>query len=583
MSKICSPYLRLLSGKGIEWNYSLTPDLITKAKQEDKLIFLHIGYLSNVKVREGSKKLFTDSRVSKLLNDNFICIAEDKDDNPESFLVALDMLLLNNDYSYGPMNLFIMPDRRPILCSSETDPDHFLNITKNILGAKSSKRELLEKLADELTHRTKLSGVITGVAEEPKEALAVLHQYVRNWHKTMFKSDFLKNLKPYTPNPGSLYTIVEYLRCFPNDELEDSIISLLEDLQFSPLFDPVDGGFFRQSEDYTCSKPLYEKNLEDNSQYIILYSAAWKLFRKNSFRETVIHTYNFINKELAAPSGGFYSNTTITDNVNDSVYYSCSIKELEILFPGRYQEISVALGLDTRDEVSNKQIPVRNPDTYNIIGREELESLRERRKEHRGYLKDTRIITSYNSQLAKSLSIASTLLENEEMKEDSTALFDYLLNNNINAKGRLLRYTCCSNGCRFGFLSDYAGFIDASVELYKSTNNKEYKDIAIRYLDFVFDNFYKPENGMFSKSEKGAEVPVVPFRRESNIDLIKPSANSVMAGVMIDMYKLTGEERYIQIASQQIANILPSIGYSGPLLSSWAHKVMEYGLLFEKK
>jgi hypothetical protein len=52
---------------------------------------------------------------------------------------------------------------------------------------------------------------------------------------------------------------------------------------------------------------------------------------------------------------------------------------------------------------------------------------------------------------------------------------------------------------------------------------------------------------------------------------------------MIDMYKLTGEERYIQIASQQIANILPSIGYSGPLLSSWAHKVMEYGLLFEKK
>jgi len=93
--------------------------------------------------------------------------------------------------------------------------------------------------------------------------------------------------------------------------------------------------FFRQSEDYTCSKPLYEKNLEDNSQYIILYSAAWKLFGKNSFRETVIHTYNFINKELAAPSGGDYSNTTITDDVKDSVYYSCSIKELEISFSGQ--------------------------------------------------------------------------------------------------------------------------------------------------------------------------------------------------------------------------------------------------------
>lgn len=583
MSKICSPYLRLLSGKGIEWNYSLTPELISKAKLEDKLIFLHIGYISNINVREGSKNLFSDSRVSSLLNESFICIAEDKDDNPESFLVALDMLLLNNDYSYGPMNLFIMPDRRPILCFSETDPEHFLNITNKILNAKSSKRELLEKLANELTHRTKQSGVITGIAEDPRDALSVLHRYVRNWYKTMFKSDFVKNLKPYTPNPGSLYTIVEYLKYFPDKELEESLISLLEDLQFSPLFDPIDGGFFRQSEDYTCSKPLFEKNLEDNSQYIILYSAAWKLFGKSSFRETVIHTFNFINKELSAPSGGFYSNTTISDKIDECVYFSCSIKELEILFPGRYQEICVALGFDTRHEASGKQIPVRNSDTYNIISRNELDSLRERRKEHRGYLKDTRVITSYNSQLIKSLAIASKLLNNEEMKEDSVALFDYLLNNNINAKGRLLRYTCCSNGCRFGFLSDYASFIDASVELYKSTQLKEYKEIAIKYMDFVIDNFYKPENGMFSKSEKGAEVPVVPFRRESNIDLIKPSANSVMAGVMIDMYKLTGESRYIEIARQQIGNILPAIGYSGPLLSSWAHKIMEYGLLPEKK
>ena len=98
-------------------------------------------------------------------------------------------------------------------------------------------------------------------------------------------------------------------------------------------------------------------------------------------------------------------------------------------------------------------------------------------------------------------------------------------------------------------------------------------------MDFVIDNFYKPENGMFSKSEKGSEVPVVPFKRESNIDLIKPSANSIMAGNMVEMYKITKDERYIQIASQQIGNIIPSLGFSGPLLSSWAHKIMLFALL----
>lgn len=125
------------------------------------------------------------------------------------------------------------------------------------------------------------------------------------------------------------------------------------------------------------------------------------------------------------------------------------------------------------------------------------------------------------------------------MLEEASALFDYLLNHNINSKGRLLRYTCCSNGCRFGFLSDYAYFIESSISLFISTGKSEYKKIAVNYMDFVIDNFYKPENGMFSKSEKGSEVPVVPFKRESNIDLIKPSANSIMAGNMVEMYKIT--------------------------------------------
>lgn len=579
MSKICSPYLKLLSGKGINWYFALSPDLLAKAKNEDRLIFLHIGYLSNVRVREESKRLFSDPDVINTLNNNFICIAEDKDDNPESFLVALDMLLMNQDYSYGPMNLFIMPDRRPILCSSETDPEQFLNVANKILKAKSTRRDLLDKLADELSHRTRLSGVVTNIGDREYNEAETLHKYVNNWYNTIFHSDFIKNLKPYTPNPGSLYTIVEYLRYFPDKSIENSLISLLEYLQFSPLFDPIDGGFFRQADDYTCKKPLFEKNLEDNSQYLILYSSAWNLFGKESFRETTYHISHFINRELSSPAGGYYSNTTITDNIHDAVYFSSSINELRILFPSRYQEISLALGLDTREEGNKQQLPIRNQDTFSILKHDELETLRARRKEHRGYLKDTRVITSYNSQLIKALTISYNFTGDEYMLEEASALFDYLLNHNINSKGRLLRYTCCSNGCRFGFLSDYAYFIESSISLFISTGKSEYKKIAVNYMDFVIDNFYKPENGMFSKSEKGSEVPVVPFKRESNIDLIKPSANSIMAGNMVEMYKITKDERYIQIASQQIGNIIPSLGFSGPLLSSWAHKIMLFALL----
>ncbi len=119
MFKSCSPYLKLFCEKDINWHFSLTAELLKKAQEEDKLIFLHIGYISNIVIRESSALLFSNKDVQRVLNDNFICIIEDKEDKPESFLLALDLLFLNQDFSYGPMNIFIMPDRKPIIAFSD--------------------------------------------------------------------------------------------------------------------------------------------------------------------------------------------------------------------------------------------------------------------------------------------------------------------------------------------------------------------------------------------------------------------------------------------------------------------------------
>jgi len=163
------------------------------------------------------------------------------------------------------------------------------------------------------------------------------------------------------------------------------------------------------------------------------------------------------------------------------------------------------------------------------------------------------------------------------MYNQATKIFEYLLFNNIdNSDGRLYRYTCCSDSYLIGYLSDYAHFIEASLELYKNRFDTEYLMIAKRYTEMVMERFYKPENGMFSKSERDFVSDTVPFKRESNIDFIRPSANSVMAGNLISLYEITAEERYITIAKQQLNNIVPNLLNSGPMLSSWAHKILKY-------
>lgn len=488
--------------------------------------------------------------------------------------MALDLLFLNDDFSYGPMNLLIMPDRKPIICFSDTDPDNFKEIVKSILKAKDEKKELLSQMANELSKRAVNTGVITQKCGSSGIGRQELTDYMLHWYKDMFDKDFIFHLRPFTPNPSSLYTVVEYLKCYPDQEISSRIESLLDHFQYSAIFDPVDGGFFRQCEDNTCKKALYEKTLEDNSQYIILYSAAYQYFGKESYKETALKTISFIKEILSNGKGGYFSSSTLMTPLSESHYYSYSIHELSVLFPDRYREIAFALGMDPGAERMEKQVPVRVPEKERLVSEPEIQLLKNRRREHRGYFTDWREITSYNSQFVKALTLASDLLNKPELISTAQDTMEYLIINNRNEEGKLFRYVCCNRKRMLGYLSDYTNFMDASMELYKHTGDSMYMRVATRTLDVVMEHFYKPENGMFSKSERSIQAETIPFKRESNIDIIRPSANSVMAGNLITYYELTGKDYYLDIARQQIDNIAPNLIASGPMLSSWAHKVL---------
>ncbi len=574
MFNTCSPYLKLLAGKGVEWNGALNEELLERAVNEDKLIFQHIGYVSNMLIRESSVKLFSDPRVINILNDNFICIAEDKEDRPESFLIALDLLFLNQDFSYGPMNMFIMPDRKPIICFSDCDTDCFLEIANSIILAKKEKKELLVQLSEELSKRARNTGIITEKGAETILDQNILIKYMQHWYKGMFETDFIYRLRPFTPNPSSLITIVEYLKYFPNEKMSFKIESLLDHLQFSAIFDPVEGGFFRQAADYSCEEAYYEKTLEENSHFMILYALAYRHFNKESYKETANLIYLFLRDRLYNGKGGYFSSSTLVTPTDHSWYYQFSLNELSILFPDRFQDIALALGMDITKNRLDKQTPVRTEDCFIVISDDELDLLKKRREEHRGYFVDKREITSHNSQLVRALAISSKLLDNHKMYEEAVEAINYLLDNNINSSGKLFRYTCCQQRSLLGYLSDYSNFIDASLELYKAQGERIYFDIAQKYLNIVMDNFFKPENGMFSKSEINLQTETIPFKKESNIDVIRPSANSIMAGNLLSFYEITGKKEYLNIAQQQIKNIVPNLLSSGPMLSSWAQKIL---------
>ena len=67
------------------------------------------------------------------------------------------------------------------------------------------------------------------------------------------------------------------------------------------------GGFHRYSTERTWTVPHFEKMLYDNAQLVEIYAQVYRVTRNPFYRRTVEETLAFIDREMTAPAGGFYS------------------------------------------------------------------------------------------------------------------------------------------------------------------------------------------------------------------------------------------------------------------------------------
>ncbi len=575
MFKSSSPYIKILSKGEINWNFTLSKELFHKAMEEDIIIYLHIGSYTDIPVRQKALSLFSNKNVINILNNNFIPIVEDKEDRPESYLIAIDLLLLNDDISNGPYHIFIMPNRQPIIAFSDSDPDVFMEIANSIIDANKNSREKLKLMADELSKRAINTGVITNSSKISSNYFLIDNK-LQKWFKETINSKYLVKINPYIPNSSLLYSLLDYLNSYNKSEYVDKIELILEDLENSLIYDVVNGGFFRKTIYIGDKTPLYEKNIEEIALLVQVYILAYKIFNKQSYLDTINKSVEFLLS--ISNSNGFPISISLTDNESESMsYYTFSLNELQILFYDRYLYIAEALSLDVNIDSKYRQIPKRNENTYRMLTEEDILILKGREKEHIGYFIDPRIITSANFIVLKTLILYSKIYSNQELIDTVQRLYKTLLDSNLNKNSSIAyRYSLDGEQFFFGSLSDYAAFIDASMHLYLETNNNEYLNNAVSYTDYVIDNFYKQSNGMFSKSQNTKECDsIIPFKRESNIDIVRPSANSMMCGVLIDLYKITGDTNYFILAKKQLDNILPNISESGVMLSNWANQALK--------
>ena len=325
-----SPYLLQHAYNPVDW-YAWNDEALSKAKKENKPLIISIGYAACHWCHVMEHESFEDEEVAKLMSENFVSIKVDREEHPDIDQIYMDAAYLITGRGGWPLNVVALPDGRPIFAGTYFPKEQWKQILNYFRDNYSKEAETIEKEADKLTRAIRTVH-IPGLNE--KENLLSREEIENAFQKIISVIDFEEGGTkgaPKFPLPGIFEFLLQFYFHTENEKTLQAVELTLDKIASGGIYDHVGGGFARYSTDNVWKVPHFEKMLYDNVQLVSLYSNAFKVIKKNSYKEVVYQTLEFIERELSDSSGGFYSSLDADSEGIEGKYYLWNKREIENL------------------------------------------------------------------------------------------------------------------------------------------------------------------------------------------------------------------------------------------------------------
>ena len=554
-----SPYLLQHAKNPVNW-YPWGREAFEKAREEDKPVFLSIGYSTCHWCHVMAHESFENERTAEILNKYFISVKVDREERPDIDSVYMSVCQAFTGSGGWPMSIFMTWDKKPFFAGTYFPAQSRYGMPgfSDLLNAlakrwRSNREELLqsaEHVIDSLTQEnmhfdeTK-SGTEEGGGEELSETAL-----------QMFASSFDRKYggfgdAPKFPAPHNLLFLMLYAKQQDNPNVLEMVEKTLTQMQKGGIFDHIGGGFSRYSTDAYFLAPHFEKMLYDNGLLIIAYGAAYGMTENQAYLETAERTARYVLREMTSCDGGFYSAQDADSEGIEGKYYTFTFAEImEVLGKEKGERFARAFDITKEGNFEGVNIPnllkcdVSEADFY-----DELQKLYDYRKERFKLHLDDKILVSWNSIMIVAFSILYRVSRNEKYLQAAIHAQTFI---ERNLSRGLQLYTSWRDGRTSGnsFLDDYAFYAAALMELYHSTLNKEYLEKGERFCKEAVRRFADEKNGGFFLSD--SENEELFMNPKESYDGAVPSGNSVMAYNFVRLNQLTEKEEYRELAEKQI-------------------------------
>jgi uncharacterized protein YyaL (SSP411 family) len=559
-----SPYLLLHAHNPVDW-YPWGREALEKAKKENKLLIISIGYAACHWCHVMEEESFSNEEVAEVMNKHFVSIKVDREERPDIDQVYMDAAQLLTGQGGWPLNAVALPDGRPIFAGTYYPKHQWVQILEKIHQLYSANPQQIEQQAGNLTNGIRTASAGDFNPGEPGFDPQAADQIVDNWKNIIDFEWGGERRAPKFPLPIGYRFLLTYHYLTQNNadkqalgkKALEAVKVTLDRMAMGGIYDQAGGGFARYSTDAFWKVPHFEKMLYDNGQLVSLYSYAYQLTKDSLYKTVVYETLEFVERELTSPQvpnggRGFYSSLDADAEGEEGKFYIWTKSEIQNLLgkdaqliidyynitdSGNWEKGRNILFRTKPDEVFAAEKKITVQQLQEQVAKAKKQLLAARSQRFRPAL-DDKILTAWNALMLTGYVDAYRVFDDKKFLERALENAGFILNNMLSDNGRLNRNYKEGKSSINAFLDDYAFTIQAFISLYQATFDEKWLSCAEKLLKYTLEHFFDPKSGMFYYTSD--QDPGLIARKMEIPDNVIPASNSQMA---VNLY-LLGEYFY---------------------------------------
>ncbi len=578
-----SAYLKLHAKNPVYWK-PWGEEAITKAKEENKLLIISIGYVSCHWCHVMEEESFSDDSTAAKMNEHFVSIKVDREERPGVDKAYMNSAFLINGSGGWPLNVIAMPDGRPLYAGTYFPIDRWNELLDFFIKTKKEDSLKLESQANSLLNGLNSIEEI-GVTGE-KIPLANALETARN---TLLESADKKwggsKGSPKFPMPSLLEFQLQSAYLNKDQAMEKQVLLTLDKILAGGIYDHLAGGFFRYSTDALWRVPHFEKMLYDNGQLVKLYANAYKLTKKPSYKKAIVETLGFMEREMTLKEGVFFASIDADSEGEEGKFYIWSTEDVSKAGVKNERIINSYFGIDLEAELDGKHVLYENKplkklkpkalalETFEEDINEDLKRMADFRAKRIQPFHDQKIISSWNALMIMGYLQAYEALGEEVYKEKAIVAMKFLMETVI--KDDLVSHI---PGEGNSYLEDAVQVAAALIKTYENTFEIKYLNKAKAITNKALQTFKDPASDFYFYSNPANGDLVVNIHEIT--DNVIPGSNSQLALNLFRLGHYFYDNAYLSESEKMLTSRLTDLDENPFSNANWAQlaSMMEKGI-----